>query len=161
MKGLKHSYRTGLAFGLTSATITTLGLMIGLNSGTHSKMVVIGGILTIAIADSFSDALGIHVSEESDKRSTTKNVWESTISAFLAKFVFALTFMIPILLFKLSTAVIVSAVWGLSVLTILSYLTAVHRKTQSWKVIGEHLGIALVVIVLTHFVGKWIAVLFG
>ncbi|MBW2265656.1 MAG: hypothetical protein JRF28_05735, partial [Deltaproteobacteria bacterium] len=56
---MKHALKTGLSFGLTSGTITTLGLMVGLHSGTHSKLVVLGGILTIAIADAFSDALGI------------------------------------------------------------------------------------------------------
>jgi acid phosphatase family membrane protein YuiD len=60
---MKDSLRTGISFGLTSAVITTLGLMVGLHSGTHSKIVVLAGILTIAIADAFSDALGIHVSE--------------------------------------------------------------------------------------------------
>jgi len=55
---MKDSLRTGISFGLTSAVITTLGLMVGLHSGTHSKIVVLAGILTIAIADAFSDALG-------------------------------------------------------------------------------------------------------
>jgi len=31
--------------------------MVGLAEGTHLKIAVIGGILTIAIADAFSDAL--------------------------------------------------------------------------------------------------------
>jgi hypothetical protein len=59
---MKHLKKIGLSFGLTSGLITTLGLMIGLNSGTNSKLVVIGGILTIAVADSLSDSLGIHIS---------------------------------------------------------------------------------------------------
>ncbi len=59
---LKHSLKIGFSFGLASGIITTLGLIVGLHSGTHSKKVVIGGILTIAIADAFSDALGIHLS---------------------------------------------------------------------------------------------------
>jgi hypothetical protein len=50
---MKDSIRTGISFGLTSAVITTLGLMVGLHSGTHSKIVVLAGILTIAIADAF------------------------------------------------------------------------------------------------------------
>ncbi len=62
---MKNSLHTGIAFGLTSAVITILGLMVGLHSGTHSKNFVLGGNLTIAIADAFSDALGIHASEES------------------------------------------------------------------------------------------------
>ena len=79
---MRHSLKVGLCFGLTSGIITTLGLMMGLYSGTNSKLVVIGGILVIAIADSFSDALGIHMSEESENKHTTREVWESTISTF-------------------------------------------------------------------------------
>jgi hypothetical protein len=66
--------KVGFSFGLTSGIITTLGLMVGLSSGTHLKLAVIGGILTIAIADSFSDAMGIHVSEESENIHTTKEI---------------------------------------------------------------------------------------
>jgi len=87
---MKHSLKIGFSFGLTSGIITTLGLIVGLHSGTHSKLVILGGILIIAIADAFSDALGIHISEESEGKHTTKEIWESTIATFLAKFVFAL-----------------------------------------------------------------------
>jgi len=71
---MKHSILTGLCFGLTSAVITTLGLIVGLHSFSGSKLVVIGGVLTIAIADAFSDALGIHVSEEAENTHTSKEI---------------------------------------------------------------------------------------
>jgi len=158
---MKHSLKIGFSFGLTSGIITTLGLMVGLNSGTHSKLVVIGGILTIAIADAFSDALGIHVSEESESKHSTREIWESTVSTFLFKFVFALTFIIPILVVQLSTAIFVSVVWGLTLLGFLSFYLAKDEKVKSWKVITEHLVIAMVVIVLTHYVGDWIGSTFG
>ncbi len=158
---MKHSLKTGFSFGLTSGIITTLGLMVGLHSGTHSRLVVIGGILIIAIADAFSDALGIHLSEESENKHTTKEIWESTISTFLTKLVFALTFIIPVLLFELSTAIVVSVIWGLSVLSILSFSIAKEQKVKPWKAIAEHLIIALVVIVITHYVGDWISSIFG
>jgi len=48
---MKHQLKTGVSFGLTSGIITTLGLMVGLHSGTQSRIAVVGGILTIAIAD--------------------------------------------------------------------------------------------------------------
>ena len=59
---MNRAVKTGISFGITSGIITTLGLMVGLANGTGSRLIVIGGILIIAIADSFSDALGIHVS---------------------------------------------------------------------------------------------------
>ncbi|MFH1353018.1 MAG: VIT1/CCC1 transporter family protein [bacterium] len=153
---MKHSLKTGFSFGLTSGIITTVGLMVGLHSGTHSKFVVIGGILTIAIADAFSDALGIHVSEESENKHTSKEIWEATISTFLAKFIFALTFIVPLLMFQLSAAVIISIVWGLSLLCIFSFYLGNGQKTKTWQVVAEHLGIALVVIIITHYIGDWI-----
>jgi len=151
----------GFSFGLTSGIITTVGLIIGLYSGTHSKLVIIGGILTIAIADAFSDALGIHISEESENKHTTKEIWESTISTFVAKFVFAMLFIIPILLFPLTAAVIISIVLGLSLLGIFSFYIAKEQEIKPWKVIMEHLLIALVVIGITYHVGNWISLTFG
>lgn len=153
---MNHSIKTGLSFGLTSGIITTLGLMVGLNSGTHSKLVVIGGILTIAIADAFSDGLGIHVSEESENVHSAKEIWQSTIATFFAKFIFALTFLVPVVLFDLQTAIIASIIWGFSMLSLLSFVIAKEEKEKPQKVIMEHLLIAIVVIALTNFVGDWI-----
>ena len=158
---MKESLRTGITFGLTSAVITTLGLMVGLHSGTHSRIVVLGGILTIAIADAFSDALGIHVSEESENTHTVKQIWISTIATFLAKFLFALTFALPVLFLPLSTAIVVSLFWGMLILSILSYAIARSNRESPWKIIGEHILIALVVISITHLVGDWVSTLGG
>lgn len=158
---MKGSVKTGMSFGLTSGIITTLGLMVGLHSGTHSKLAVIGGILTIAIADAFSDALGIHISEEYENVHTGKQIWAATIATFLSKLVFALTFLIPVIFLRLSTAMLVSVVWGLAVLAVFSYRMAVFQRQRPWKVVGEHLLIALAVIVTTHFVGDWISSAFN
>lgn len=153
--------KVGLTFGLTSGIITTLGLMVGLHSGTHSKSAVIGGILVIAIADAFSDALGIHVSEESENRHTQKEIWQSTFATFFSKFLFALTFVIPVLLFELPAAILVSVIWGLSMLSLLSFRIAREQKAKPWQLIREHLLIALIVIIITHYTGDWISSRFG
>ncbi len=117
---MNHSVKTGFSFGSTSGVITTLGLMVGLHSGTHSKLAVLGGILTIAIADAFSDALGIHISEEAENIHTTKEIWIATFSTFIAKFIVALTFVIPVLLWHLQTAIIAGIIWGLFLITLVS-----------------------------------------
>lgn len=157
---MRHSLKTGFSFGLTSGIITTLGLMVGLHSSTHSKPVVIGGVLTIAIADAFSDALGIHISEESEAKHCAKEIWESTIFTFLSKFIFALTFILPILFFQLSSAIIVSVIYGLSLLGIFSFYIAKEQKANPWRVIIEHLIIAFIVILMTHYLGDWVALIF-
>lgn len=159
---MKHSFKVGFSFGLTSGIITTIGLMVGLNSSTHSKLVVIGGILTIAIADSLSDAMGIHISEEAENKHTTKEIWESTLSTFFCKFIAASSFIVPVLLFNdLRTAIIISAVWGLLLICILSFSLAKEQKVKSWHVLLEHLLITIIVIVVAHYVGFWIGLTFG
>ncbi|NOZ64670.1 MAG: hypothetical protein GXO71_07065 [Caldiserica bacterium] len=158
---MRHSFKIGLSFGLTSGIITTLGLMVGLNSSTHSKLVVIGGILTIAVADALSDALGIHVSEESEVKHSTREIWESTVYTFFSKFIVALTFIVPILLLRLSLAVKINIAWGLSLLGIFSFFIAQEQGVAPWKVIGEHVIIALLVIIATHYVGDWIGAVFS
>ena len=158
---MKDLIKIGFSFGLTSGIITTLGLIVGLHSGTHSKLVIIGGILTIAIADAFSDALGIHISEESANKYISKEIWVSTIITFISKFVFAMSFIFPILLLPLTTAVIVSIMWGLLILGIFSFYIAKKNKVKPWKMIIEHLLIALIVIVITHYVGDLIGLIFN
>jgi len=96
--------------------ITTLGLIVGLRSGTGSRLAVIGGILTIAVADAFSDALGMHVSEEGRGQSETATSLGGHLSTFVSKFAMALTFIVPVLLLDLGVAVWVSVAWGLVVL---------------------------------------------
>ncbi|MFH1327885.1 MAG: hypothetical protein ABIH76_03420 [Candidatus Bathyarchaeota archaeon] len=157
---MKHSVKTGLYFGCTSGIITTLGLMVGLHSGTHLQLAVMGGILVIAVADAFSDALGIHMSEESESKHSRKEIWESTFFTFLSKFIFASAFIIPILFFELYTAIIVNIIWGLAVLSILSSSIAKAQKANIWKVVGEHLSIAVAVIVIAHYVGDWVSLTF-
>jgi len=130
--------------------------MVGLHSGTHSKIVVLGGIITIAIADAFSDALGIHISKEAENTHNTKQIWCVTITTFLTKFLITMTFVVPLFLLSLSNAIVVSLIWGLSILTILSYIIARRQGEPPWKVIGEHLLIAILVITITHWVGDWI-----
>lgn len=158
---MKLSIKKGFSFGLTSGVITTLGLIVGLHSGTHSQSVILGGIFVIAIADALSDALGIHISEESENKHTTKEIWESTIATFLSKLVVALTFIVPVLLLELYTAIVVSIIWGLSLIAIFSYQMASQQKTKPHRVISEHLIIAVIVIIATHYVGELVTVLGG
>lgn len=157
---MKEALRTGFSFGLTSAVITTLGLMVGLESSSGSRGIVIGGILTIAIADSFSDALGIHVSEESENRHSAREVWVSTVVTLFSKFLFAMTFMVPVLFLELGKAVVASVIWGLFVLGVLSYRIAAGQGRGRMGTVAEHISIAIIVIIATHFAGKWIASIF-
>ncbi|MBN2421469.1 hypothetical protein JXB27_04285 [Candidatus Woesearchaeota archaeon] len=153
---MKDGVVKGFSFGLTSGVITTLGLMVGLNSATSSKLAVAGGILSIAFADAFSDALGIHISEEADKKATAKQIWTATNSTFFAKLFFALTFLIPVIFFSLNTAVLISVVWGLFLITWISYKIARMKREKPFSVINEHVLITILVIAVTYLVGNFV-----
>ena len=153
--------RTGLFFGATSGVITTIGLIAGLHAGTNSLAAVLGGILVIAVADAMSDALGIHLAEEADPNATPQHIWAATISTFIAKFVFAITFAIPVLLLPLWTAVLASVAWGIFVIAVLSYFIARAQKASPLVVIGEHVFIAIVVVIVSHYIGAWVNAAFA
>ncbi|MDH3549328.1 MAG: hypothetical protein OEQ16_08285 [Gammaproteobacteria bacterium] len=153
--------RTGLFFGATSGVITTIGLIVGLNSGTRSITAVLGGILIIAVADAMSDALGIHLAEEANPDTDHAHVWAATIMTFLTKFIFSISFAVPLLLLPLSQAVIASVIWGLLVIVVLSYFLAKSQDEPPLYIIGEHVGIAVLVLVFSHYIGVWVAATFG
>lgn len=135
--------------------------MVGLHSGTHSKIAVIGGVLTIAIADAFSDALGIHIAEEAKNKHTAAEIWGSTVFTFLFKFFTALTFIVPVLLFSIGKAIVIGIIWGMALLGIFSFYIAKERGGKKWKIIAEHLTIALIVIAIAHLAGDWIDTAFN
>jgi vacuolar iron transporter family protein len=153
---MKNSIKVGLDFSITSAIITTLGLMVGLNASTQSTIIVIGGLLTIAIADSMSDALGIHIAQEGNKKISHKEVWESTLSAFLGKFFIVILLIMPIIFLGLANAVIINVTIGLFVIGYISYKMALERKDNVIHKVVEHLVITIMVIVLTQIAGTMI-----
>ena len=156
---LDHSLRVGISFGVTSGIITTLGLLVGLSAGTSSRPAVLGGIVTIAVADSLSDALGIHISEESEGVHTQREVWTATVATFVTKFLTALTFAIPVGLLDLDAAVVVSVVWGACALTLLSWNLARRQGVKPRPLVAEHLGVATLVVFAAHLVGLGISAL--
>ena len=151
--------KRGLSFGLTSGVITTLGLLIGLAASTNSKAIVLSGILTIAIADALSDAMGMHLSEEQAENNGARHVWIATISTFVGKFIVALTFALPILLLPtLLMGAIFNIGWGVLLLAAFSWHIATEHKKSITKTVGEHLLITAAVIAITYFLGTLLKV---
>jgi VIT1/CCC1 family predicted Fe2+/Mn2+ transporter len=159
MRRLGHALSVGISFGVTSGIITTIGLLVGLSAGTESRTAVLAGILTIAVADSLSDALGIHISEENEGIHSASEVWRATAATFASKFIMALTFLMPVLLLPLDTAVIVAILWGAISLTLLSFSVARRQGTNPKPIVLEHLGVATLVVVAAHVLGRAISAL--
>lgn len=131
--------------------------MVGLYSSTQSQYIVIGGILTIAIADSMSDAMGMHFSQESEHHLTHGDVWKATYFTLLAKFIFSIIFIFPILVLPLGSAILISVLIGAYLIFVSSLMLARDRGDNPWIVIGSHLTITFTVIVIADLVGTIIS----
>ncbi len=158
---MRHAWKTGIGFGLTSGVITTLGLVVGLYSSTNSRLAVLGGVIVIALADSLSDAMGIHISEESEGKHTEKEIWEATLATLAAKFVVAGSFVVPLLLFDLQAAILVSVIWGFLLIGVFSCYIARESSSSTLRVVIEHFVITGLVIGVTHLIGGRVEAWFG
>jgi len=73
---------------------------------------------------------------------------------------FAMTFAVPIMFFSLDKAIIISVIWGLTLLGVLSYYIARLQNRNKWEIILEHLIIGILVVGITHLVGDFIGTKF-
>lgn len=158
---MRRAFKIGFSFGLPSGIVTTLGLMVGLYSSTQSQYIVMGGILTIAVADSLSDAMGMHLAQESDNNISHLEVWKSTIFTFVGKFIFSSIFIFPVLLLNLQTAILLSIAIGLYFIFLISLIIARLRNDNPFKVITEHVFITIIVIIIANYIGILISNIFG
>ncbi len=154
-----HQIVTSVSFGLTTAVITSLGMLVGMYSATSSKVAVIAGIVIMAVADGLSDAVSLHTAEESEVdegggKHTTREIWLTTLFAFISVSGFTLTFAIPIVLFPIETAIAVATAWGISLLVILNFYIARIRKEGPGRLIVEHILLAGTVIIISYLVGN-------
>jgi len=149
------SHLTRFSFGATSAIITCLAFIIGLSKSANPKFTIIGSLLVIAIADNISDSLGIHIYQESDLKKS-EVVRTSTFFNFITRFFVIFVFILFVLLLPLLYATILSIIWGISLLIVLSYYIAREQKVNPYKAIVEHVAIAVVVIIISNYLSEWI-----
>ena len=148
------------SFGATSSTVTSLGIIFGLLSSANPKAGVIGSLLVIAVVDNIADSLGIHIYRETTA-TKKENTRMFTIENFLTRFGITLTFVALFVFLPLNYAAAFCVAIGFGILVFLSYLIAVQRQTSTIREIAIHLGIAIPVIVISHFLGQLIFTVFG
>jgi len=149
------------AFGISSAVLTTLGIIVGLNSATASKIAVIGGIIAVAIADSSSDSMGMYASKKSERGVSPARAFKAALSTFLGKFIFTLSFIIPFIIFPFSFAIYICIIWGLILLTFVNIQIAFIQEENIPKSIIKNIFIAIIVIIASYVGGKIISLIMG
>jgi VIT1/CCC1 family predicted Fe2+/Mn2+ transporter len=146
---------TRLSYGGTAAIVTGMGLIIGLDRATASKATLIGSLLLIAVADNLADSLAIHAYQESE-RLASRQAFRSTVTNFLTRFLVTGSFVILALVLPLGRLTPAAVVWGMTLLGTLTYFVARARGVAPIPEVAKHIGVAIVVIVVSRAIGTWI-----
>ena len=141
------------SFGATSSITTSLSLIVGLDATTHPKITIVSALAILAIADNISDSLGMHMYREAENAHQTTLY---TFTNFFTRLFLTCIFAAIVLFLPNPVMVPVTLVFGMTVLSVLSYGIAVDQKISPLKEILKHLGIAVFAMVVSHFAGEFI-----
>jgi VIT1/CCC1 family predicted Fe2+/Mn2+ transporter len=141
-----------ISFGSPSAIVTSMALIVGLDTATATRMTVLASLLIIGVADNLTDSLSVHIYQESERLAVT-HAFRTTVANFAARFVVSFSFILLFLALPTKFAVYACVVWGAFLLSWLSYLLAKARRVSALSEILKHVGVAVVVILLSSAIG--------
>ena len=103
---------SGIFYGIISATMTVIGLVMGLSIGTDSKSTIIMGIISLIFADTLADAFGIYMAHKVDKNDTVSPIRQA-IYVILSKGLVGISFLMIFHLFQnVYICQIISILWS-------------------------------------------------
>lgn len=146
---------TNVSYGGTAGIVTSMSLIIGLDSASASTAAIVSGLLIVALADNLTDALSIHIYQESEHLAP-REAFRSTVTNFAARLLVSLTFVLFVLLLPMASAILAVVAWGLCLIVALTTIIARERKANVAVEIAKHVSVALVVILASKAIGSWI-----
>lgn len=154
-------FRTSrISYGGTAAIVTSTALISGLSAANATKPVIVSALLIAALADNLTDALSIHIFQESEQLDQ-KEAFTGTLTNFLARLLLCISFVALVGLFPLAQAGKVAIVWGIVLLATLTYLVARERKVSPPREIVKHVVVASAVILASIAIGHWVDAVFS
>jgi VIT1/CCC1 family predicted Fe2+/Mn2+ transporter len=149
-----------ISFGTTAAVVTSMALIVGLDAATVSRATIAATLLILALADNLTDSLGIHVYQESE-RLAQRDAFRTTVANFLTRLLVSLSFIALLFLAPAPLSTYAAVVWGLALLSVLTFLLARARNARPGPEICRHCAVAVAVIALTRLIGAGIPHWFG
>ena len=146
---------TRISFGGTAAIVTSMALIAGLDAANAGRTTIVSALLIAAVADNLTDSLSVHMYQESE-RLEEREAFIGTLTNFATRFILCLSFVVIVTVFREHAAAVGGIVWGMSLLTVLTYILARHRKVSAMSELGKHLAVALVVVFVSKSIGHWI-----
>jgi hypothetical protein len=142
-------------FGGASAIVTSMGLVIGLQSAIAPPPTIVSELLVIALADNVSDSLSIHMYQEAE-RLEMRGAQRTTLANFVTRLLVAVSFVIMVMMLPARYAGVAAVARGFLLLAGLSDVLARVRGVSPLGEIGKHIAIAVLVIISSRFIGTWI-----
>jgi hypothetical protein len=146
-----------LAFGITSGILTTIGVLVGVNTATADRLSVIAAVVAIAVADSCSDAFGMYMARVSERGAAPNRALRHALGTLVGKAFLPLTFLVPLLVLPLGAAVLVNLAWGALALAVLSAEQAVVEQSSVGRRVARNLGLALIIVANSALAGSLVA----
>jgi hypothetical protein len=146
---------TRISFGGTAAIVTSMALMAGLEAANATKATEVSALLIAAVADNLTDSLSVHMYQESEGLER-REIFIGTLTNFATRLVVCLSFVLMVALLARHTAAVAGIVWGLFLLSALSYLLARQRNVSALSEMGKHVAVALAIIFVSRSIGQWI-----
>lgn len=144
-----------ISFGIISGIITTLSLIVGLDSATASRMIIIAGILLIAIADSASDSLELYLSEKNQPSENKQSPWLVVLSTFAGRLLFSFIFIIPFLIFTdTKLAVMVCILLGILIIALISSAIAQKKEISGTSLILKNGFCTCIILIASYYIGQ-------
>jgi VIT1/CCC1 family predicted Fe2+/Mn2+ transporter len=144
-----------ISYGGTAAIVTSTALIAGLSAADTTKPVIVSALLIAALADNLTDALSVHIFQESEHLDR-KEAFTGTVTNFATRLLLCISFVSLVVFFPRTHAAEIAIVWGALLLAILTYLVARERRLNPLLEAAKHLGVASTVIVVSMLIGHWI-----
>ena len=153
----------GMTFGSIDAIIMVIGIVVGLGT-IGDRTAVFVGILIAGIANSFGNAWGFHISEETENIHTRKEVWTSTLMSFSGTFMSTMILIIPVIFLPLTQAIAATVLIGIGMIVLIGLFVGRIRglgRRGCCKLVLEYVSISMLVIVIAYYLGQFASGLVG
>jgi len=144
-----------ITYGGTAAIVTSTALISGLSAANSTRTAIVSALLIAAIADNLTDALSIHIYQESEQLDK-RDAFIGTMTNFGMRLLLSISFALLVVFVPLMYDAKVAIVWALLLLAALTYLVARERKVNPMSEVIKHLLVASAVIIVSMVIGRWI-----
>lgn len=149
-----HDQFGRFTFGVSSAVMTTMGVVASLDAATDSRAAILGGIASIAVADSISDAFGIFSAKKAERGVSAAAAARSALGTLWGKAAIAGTFLLPFAFLASPAATYVAVGWGAALLVLVSAQISFVKEERFWKNALGNLAAAAAIVALARLVGE-------